>query len=102
MANQDPDQIFAAIAAHVARHAPPGVRVTTTQLPGHAYPYLMPADHPANRLVGGVLTDLYGNPPHYVRMGGSVPVLMSFLRELGVYTVTLAFALEDERAPRAR
>ncbi len=97
VADQDPNRIYAAVASHVARHAPPGVRVPTAQLPGTAYPYLMPADHPANRLVGGVLTDLFGNPPHYVRMGGSVPVLMSFLRVLGVHTVTLAFALEDER-----
>lgn len=97
VADQDPNRIYTTIAAHVARHAPPGVRVTTTQLSGHAYPYLMPAEHPANQLVGSVLTELYGKPPYYVRMGGSVPVLMSFLRELGVYTVTLAFALEDER-----
>ncbi len=99
VANQDPDRIYQAIAAHIQRVAGelPGVRVQTTQQPGHAYPYLMPTEHPANRLVGGVLTELYGNAPHFVRMGGSVPVLVAFLRQLGVYTVTLAFALEDER-----
>lgn len=97
--NQDPDQIYRVIEAHLKKAAEqtPGVRVVVTQLPGHAYPYLMPADHPANRLVGEVLSEMYGNPPHYIRMGGSVPVLMAFLRQLGVYTVTLAFALEDER-----
>jgi acetylornithine deacetylase/succinyl-diaminopimelate desuccinylase-like protein len=99
VANQDPDQIYRVIEAHLNKAAEetPGVRVVVKQLPGHAYPYLMPADHPANRLVGEVLTEMYGNPPHYVRMGGSVPVLMAFLRQLGIYTVTLAFALEDER-----
>lgn len=100
VANQDPNRIYEAIAAYVQRVAAeqtPGVRVQIIQQPGVAYPYLMPADHPANRLVGGVLTDLYGNPPYFVRMGGSVPVLVAFLRQLGVYTVTLAFALEDER-----
>jgi acetylornithine deacetylase/succinyl-diaminopimelate desuccinylase-like protein len=100
VANQDPDRIYQAIASHVRRVAAeqtPGVRVDITQQPGQAHPYLMPASHPVNRLVGDVLTSLYGNPPHYVRMGGSVPVLMAFLRQLGVYTVTLAFALEDER-----
>lgn len=100
VANQDPDRIYRAIETHVKRVAAeqtPGVRVEVTRLPGHAYPYLMPADHPANTLVGEVLTEMYGNPPYFVRMGGSVPVLMAFLRQLGVYTVTLAFALEDER-----
>lgn len=97
VANQEPHQIYQRIAEHVARVAPSGVRVQTTQLPGQAYPYLMPVDHPGNRVVGSVLTDLYGNAPFYVRMGGSVGPLMSFLRDLGIYTVTLAFALEDER-----
>lgn len=95
--DQEPHRVYQHVAAHVARVAPPGVRVKITELPGHAYPYLMPTDHPANRLVGEVLTEMYGNPPYYVRMGGSVGPLMSFLRELGIYTVTLAFALEDER-----
>ena len=97
VADQDPDRVYAAIASHAARYAPPGVRVKTNQLPGSAFPYLMPTNHPANHLVGGVLTELFGKPPRCVRMGGSVPVLMSFLRHLGVYTVTLAFAMEDER-----
>jgi acetylornithine deacetylase/succinyl-diaminopimelate desuccinylase-like protein len=100
VANQEPDRVYDAIASHVRRIAAeqtPGVRVHVTQQPGSAYPYLMPPDHPANRLASDVLTSLYGNSPHYVRMGGSVPVLVSFLKQLGVYTVTLAFALEDER-----
>jgi acetylornithine deacetylase/succinyl-diaminopimelate desuccinylase-like protein len=100
VANQEPDRIYEAIAAHVRRVAAeqtPGVRVQVTQQPGKAFPYLMPASHPANRLVGEVLASLYGNPPHFVRIGGSVPVLVAFLRQLGVYTVTLAFALDDER-----
>lgn len=100
VANQDPDHIYQVIASYVRRIAAeqtPGVRVVVTQQPGKAHPYLMPADHPANRLVGEVLTSLYGKAPHFVRMGGSVPVLVAFLRQLGVYTVTLAFALDDER-----
>lgn len=99
VADQEPDRVYQVIERHVRRMAEqtPGVRVEVRQLPGSAYPYLMPADHPANQLVGDVLTRLYGNPPHFVRMGGSVPVLVAFLRQLGVYTVTLAFAIEDER-----
>jgi acetylornithine deacetylase/succinyl-diaminopimelate desuccinylase-like protein len=100
VANQEPDPVYRAIEAHVLRVAAeqtPGVRVQVSQLPGGGHPYLMPADHPANRLLGEVLTRLYGNPPYFVRMGGSVPVLVAFLRQLGVYTITLAFALEDER-----
>jgi acetylornithine deacetylase/succinyl-diaminopimelate desuccinylase-like protein len=98
--NQTPDRTYKSIEAHVrevASEQTPGVRVEMTQQPGGASPYLMPADDPANRLVGDVLASLYGKQPHFVRMGGSVPVLLTFRQLLGAYTVTLAFALDDER-----
>jgi len=100
VANQDPDKVYGLIAAHVLRVASeqtPGVRVQVEQQPGKAFPYLIPADHPANRLVAEVLASLYGNPPYYVRMGGSVGALVTFVQELGAYTVTLGFTLDDER-----
>ncbi len=97
VANQTPDRIYEVLAAHVTAHKPAGVRVTVTRLPGSADPYLMPAEHPANQVAAAVLTELYGVPPVFVRMGGSVPVIPLFLRELGVYTLSFAFALEDEK-----
>ncbi len=97
VANQTPDGIYQALADHVAARAPAGVRVTVTRLPGSADPYLMPAEHPANQVAAAVLTELYGVAPFFVRMGGSVPVVPLFLRELGVYTLSFAFALEDEK-----
>ncbi len=97
VANQTPDGVYQLLADHVAAHAPVGVRVSVTRLPGSADPYLMPAEHPANQVAAAVLTELYGGAPYFIRMGGSVPVVPLFLRQLGVYTLSFAFALEDEK-----
>jgi len=96
VANQQPAQIIKLLEAHIAKHAPRGVRVTVTASNASSDPYSMPADHPANRAAYAVLEALYGRPPYYVRMGGSVPVCPMFLKHLGAYTVSLGFGLEDE------
>ncbi|HEX6289387.1 MAG TPA: dipeptidase [Herpetosiphonaceae bacterium] len=95
--NQDPTTIAQRVIDHVHKHAPQGVRVQAQQQPFRAYPYLMPADHPGNEAARSVLIELYGREPYYVRSGGSIPIMMVFLNDLGVYTVNFAFALPDEQ-----
>ena len=71
------------------------VKVTITE--SGAYPYLMPANHPANQAARDVHLELYGKEPIYVRSGGSIPVCSMFLDSLGVYTLNFGFGLNDER-----
>lgn len=94
--DQEPAQIVALITAHVAKHTPPGVKVTIRPLAGNSSPYVMPADHPGNQIAHIVLEEIYGRTPYYTGMGGSIPVCPLFLKELGAYTVNFAFGLEDE------
>ena len=94
--HQDPEKIVQLLEAHARRHAPPGVRLSFVRPGGGARPYLMPADHPANRAVGEVLTALYGREPYVARSGGTLPIAELFLRELGAYLVSFAFGLDDE------
>jgi acetylornithine deacetylase/succinyl-diaminopimelate desuccinylase-like protein len=96
VANQDPANIARLIAAHVDKHAPPGVQVQVQFLPGNSDPYLVPADHPGNEAARIVLEKLYGKTPYYTRLGGSVPVCSLFLKELRAYTISFAFSLDDE------
>ncbi|MBX7214664.1 MAG: dipeptidase [Thermoflexales bacterium] len=97
VANQDPQKIIERIIAHVRRVTPPGVRVDFEPSKGTAYPYSMPLDHPVNEAIKRTLTQVYGKPPYYIRMGGSVPVTGQFERELGSKVATLAFGLDDEQ-----
>ena len=98
VADQQPQRIIDALTAHVAKHTPPGVKVTVTPLDSGATPYLMPADHFGNEAARVVHLALYGKEPFYARSGGSIPVCSLFLENLGVYTVNFGFGLNDERA----
>ena len=53
-------------------------------------------DHPGNRVAASVLEELYGTPPFYMRMGGTLPICGLFKEILGVDSVGFAFALMDE------
>jgi len=98
VADQNPSRVVQCLVDHVKAHTPPGVTVTATPLPTHAYPYLVPDDEPGNAAVREVLVELYGAEPYYVRSGGSIPVCSLFQRHLGAYTASFAFGLEDEGA----
>jgi acetylornithine deacetylase/succinyl-diaminopimelate desuccinylase-like protein len=95
--NQDPREIAELVARHAEDSAPAGVRVTAHAQSFVARPYSIPSDHWANRVAGGVLTELYGREPYHVRIGGSVPVAEMFLSNLQAYTLSFGFGLSDER-----
>ncbi len=95
-AEQDPTGIQEALARHIGRHTPPGVKVTVTPMEEGVPAYLMPSDHPGNRIAAEVLSELYGTAPYYVRIGGTLPICSIFLEILGVYTLSYAFGLGDE------
>jgi len=95
--DQDPTEIAEAVRRHVELHTPAGVRVSVTQRPDSAWPYLIPWDHPGNRAAHTVLREVYGREPFYVRTGGSIPFCALMLEKLGVYTVNFAFGLGDEQ-----
>jgi len=97
VANQRPEKIAELLAQHVARHTPPGVKVTVSIKENGALPYLMSGDHPGNRAARDVLVALYGKEPFLARSGGSIPVTAMFLESLGAYTVSFGFGLNDER-----
>ena len=96
--DQDPVRIARLVAAHLERRCPPGVEVSVDTEEASAGPYLMPVDHPGTRIAHAVLEELYGRPPYYTRLGGTLPVCGLLLDLLDVYTVTFAFGLEDENA----
>ncbi len=98
--NQEPGKIRDLVAEHVRKHTPPGVRAEAH--PGRvsegARPYLMRADHPANRAAFDVLEGVRGQRPYYARMGGTVPIYDLLVRNLGVQCVSFGQGAGDERA----
>ena len=96
VANQTPDDIYERLKAHIEAHTPKGVKVEVSRLPGSADPFLSPKGHNASEIAGRVLTDIYGKAPHYVRIGGSIPVMTMLLNELGIHATVFSFGLDDE------
>jgi len=97
VANQEPMKIYELIKSHVEANIPPGVTIDIEALPGSANPLLIPNGHNSSEIAGKVLRELYGKEPYQIRVGGSIPVMSTFLEELGVHPTMFAFGLEDEQ-----
>ena len=95
--DQDHREITALVDEHLRRIAPPTVRVDVKRLHGGA-PSITPLDHPAVSAAARALEASFGRSPVFTRGGGSIPVVASFDRILGLKTVLLGFGLPDENA----
>jgi len=97
VANQEPDTIFEALRAYVGEIAPPGV-TTTVRYIGGGHPSMTPMDHPATRAAARALEETFGQPPVYIREGGSIPVCASFSTILGLPVVLLGITPPNDNA----
>jgi acetylornithine deacetylase/succinyl-diaminopimelate desuccinylase-like protein len=96
VADQDPERVFAAVAARVAELMPGTVRHTIDRL-GDGRPSLTPIENPATQAAARAIEATFGRAPLYIREGGSVPVCASLESILGLSTVLLGFAPADGR-----
>jgi len=92
---QDPDRVIAALAEHVRKHTPPGVRVTVRPLAGKGRAYLMPLDHPVLAIAKDAMEGAYGQRPFPMFTGGTVPVAEQFGSVLGMWCLYFAFGEPD-------
>jgi acetylornithine deacetylase/succinyl-diaminopimelate desuccinylase-like protein len=95
--DQRPDRIEAAMKAHVARVAPPGVTVTVTHLHGGA-PWRADLDGPLFDAARRALGVAFGREPVITGEGGSIPVVGDFARILGAPVLLVGFGLPGENA----
>jgi acetylornithine deacetylase/succinyl-diaminopimelate desuccinylase-like protein len=95
-----PDQTHAAIFALVRDHlleiAPPSVSVEVRDLHGGEGAMVDRAS-PAMQAAFDAYAATFGVQPVFVREGGSIPVVATFQRELGIETVLMGFGLPDDR-----
>lgn len=92
---QDPGRIQGLVSAHLRQRAPAYAELTLEGRDGSPA-YVAPMGHPALRAAATALEEAYGTAPDYIRMGGSVPVVPTFQRELSAPTVLMGFGLPDE------
>jgi acetylornithine deacetylase/succinyl-diaminopimelate desuccinylase-like protein len=95
VANQDHLEIAELLQNHLQKIAPPCVKVETRRLHG-GHGALINLDSHYMRLADEVLTQVFGNAPVYEREGGSIPVVATFQKVLGIDSIMLGFGLPDD------
>ncbi|MEQ1850591.1 MAG: dipeptidase [Chthoniobacteraceae bacterium] len=96
--NQRPADILAKVSRHLAANCPPGVTIEIQD--GHfGDPYLTDPHSTFGKAAQRALALAFlGRPLALIREGGSIPIVNTFRRILGVETLLLGLALPDCRA----
>jgi acetylornithine deacetylase/succinyl-diaminopimelate desuccinylase-like protein len=92
----DPKKIRAAFRKHVTDRLPPDANVTFHEH-GGAPAVSVPTDGPFVAKAAAALKDEWGNEAALIGSGGSIPVAGEFKRVLGLDTLLIGFALDDDR-----
>lgn len=92
--DQDPREIEQAFRRHVARLTPPTV-TSSVRVLSASRPALLAREYAAMRIAANAYRRSFGAAPAFVRSGGTIPVVDTFRRVLGVPTVLMGFALPD-------
>lgn len=92
---QDHEKITKLFTKHFNKIAPPSVTVKVTEMHG-ATPAVTPTDSPAYHAASLAMKHTFGKDPVPVRSGGSIPIVASFERILGLKTVLFGFGLDSD------
>ncbi len=95
--DQTPDRIETLMRAHVARVAPPGVRVTVQHLHGGT-PWRANLEGPLFDAARRALATAFDREPVITGEGGSIPVVGDFQRILKAPVLLVGFGLPGENA----
>ncbi len=95
VADQDHYEIADLLQVYLRNIAPPQVTVTTQRLHG-GDGALINLDSGYMKMAARVLEQVFGRPPVYEREGGSIPVVATLQRVLGIDSIMLGFGLPDD------
>jgi acetylornithine deacetylase/succinyl-diaminopimelate desuccinylase-like protein len=90
---QDAGRISQLFADYIMNAAPRYVKVKITHSHG-GQAYVCPVDIPAYRAAEKGFTVAFGKQPLAVRRGGSIPIIPTFEKTLGIKSVLMGFGLE--------
>lgn len=93
--NQDHKKIALLFAKYFESIAPKSVKVKVTELHG-GFPYVSPTDMKAYLAAEKAYTETFGRKPVPVRSGGSIPIISTFEKILGLKSILMGFGLESD------
>ncbi len=94
--NQDPLKVKAAFEKALRERCPKGIQIELHQH-GLGAPVVVPIDSKATRLAAQALEIGFGTKPTFMREGGTIPVVGSIKKMLGIDTLLVGFGLPDDR-----
>jgi acetylornithine deacetylase/succinyl-diaminopimelate desuccinylase-like protein len=93
--DQDPQKIAQLFRDHIARVTPSTVR-SALRIMSPIHPALVNRKHPAVQAASIAYKKGFGEYPVFVRSGGSIPVVNTFQKILGIPAVLMGFGLPDD------
>jgi len=93
--NQDHEKIAQLFTEHFLAIAPNGVKIKVTNLHG-GQAYVSPTDSVAYQAAAKALETTFGKYPVPVYSGGSIPVIATFEKVLGIKSILMGFGLDSD------
>ncbi len=94
--HQDPDRIRDLAFEHIRSVCPDTVRLELTQF-GASPPVLFDVNNPMIRASQEALRRGFGRDAVFIRCGGSIPVVNTFVEQLGCPVILMGFGLDSDR-----
>jgi acetylornithine deacetylase/succinyl-diaminopimelate desuccinylase-like protein len=93
--DQDPRKVARLFREHIKRITPPAVR-SSVRMFSAIEPALVDRNHPAVRAAALAYQRGFGASPVFLRSGGSIPVVNTFQKILGIPAVLMGFGLPED------
>jgi acetylornithine deacetylase/succinyl-diaminopimelate desuccinylase-like protein len=93
--NQTPEKAAKMFTSYIKSLAPKSVKVEITSLHG-SYPIVVSLDSPAMLAASKAMSKAYNKKTVYTREGGSIGVVVDFVKQLKVPTILMGIGLDSE------
>jgi acetylornithine deacetylase/succinyl-diaminopimelate desuccinylase-like protein len=93
--NQDYEKVAVLFEKYIREITPPYVKVKVTAMHG-GYPYVSPIDIPAYKAAVKAIEKTFGVLPVPFHSGGSIPIVSTFEKVIGVKSILMGFGLETD------
>jgi len=93
--NQAPKKTAKLFTKYFQSIAPKSVKVTVKELHG-GHPVIMPLDHKATIVAANAMQKAFGKKTVFMREGGSIPIIVDFVKKLKAPAVLMGLGLDSE------
>ena len=93
--HQDHEKIAKLVQKYFEKNAPGYVTVKVTPLHG-GEAYVCPIELPAYKAAEAAYMNTYGKQPIPMRSGGSIPIISTFEKVLGIKSILMGFGLGED------